>query len=145
MKDEKDISIRIRQTGKKATGNIFTDFFTERSISQDPECIFKQESRSKRILSKNPVLERLESEDDEHEDQENEEETDETLTYSTTLKPMLRDISGALEQRGELRIRRYEKDDDVVWVVRIDRHRARFLDRIFSDFIAFLRRNFNAE
>lgn len=145
MNDEKDISIRIRQTGKKATGNIFTDFLSEHSSSsQDPECIFERESRSERMLGKNLVIERLES-DDEKESQGNEEETDETVTYSTTLKPMMRDITGALERRGELRIRRYERDDDVVWVVHIDRHRARFLDRIFTDFIAFLKHSFNAE
>jgi hypothetical protein len=145
MNDEKDISIRIRQTGKKATGNIFSDFLAERSSSsQDPECIFERESRIERMLDKNLVIERLET-GDKKEGQGNEEETNETLTYSTTLKPMMRDITGALEERGELRIRRYERDNDVVWVVRIDRHRAKFLDRIFTDFIAFLKHSFNAE
>jgi len=144
MNEEKDISIRIRQTGKKSSGTRFTDFFTERSLTEDPDCIFKQESTVERFLKKNPIIERLEHED-EPEDEETEDGSDETLTSSTTLKPLFTDVTGVLEHRGEVKIRRYDRKNEVIWVVQIDRGRAKFLDRVFADFIAFLKRAFNAE
>lgn len=98
MSDEKDISIRIRQSGKKASGNIFTDLFSERTFSQDPECIFRKESASERHLKKNLIIGPAENED-EHDESESEEEDEERLTYSTTLKPLMIDATGALERR----------------------------------------------
>lgn len=102
--------------------------------------MFNQEPSVKQVLRKHPIIQPWISED-EHEDEEN----DERVSYSTTLKPMMRDITGALEQRGELKIDRYERSNAVVWVIRIDKRRAKFLDRILADFIAFLKRAFNAE
>jgi hypothetical protein len=139
--DEKDLRIHIKQAGKKSSGSAFSDLFTQRSSTQGPDCMFNQESSVEQFIRKRPIIEQFIPEDERDES----DETDESLTYSTTLKPMLRDMTGALEQRGELKINRYQRKNEVVWVVRIDNRRAKFLDRIFSEFIAFLKRAVNAE
>ncbi len=140
MTDERDLSIRIKRTSNKRTRSILQDIFTQNAkFPADDECMFENNSQIsfERLLKRNPIVEQHEPEE--------ENEDDEYLTYSETLKPMMRDMTGAFEQRGELKIDRYEGNNEVVWVVRIDNRRARFLDRIFADFIAFLKRAFNAE
>jgi len=141
MTDEKDLSIRIKRTSNKHTRSILQDIFRQHEkFPADDECMFENDSRVsfQRLLKRNRITEQNESEEEEDEDDED------YLTYSETLKPMMRAMTGALEQRGELKIDRYERSNAVVWVVRIDNRRARFLDRIFADFIAFLKRAFNA-
>jgi len=141
MTDERDLSIRIKRTSNKHTRNILHDIFTENEkFPADDECMFENDSWTslKRILKQNPIVQ--------HDESDEEEDGDENyLTYSETLKPMMRDMTGALEQRGELKIERRERNNAVEWIVLIDNHRAKFLDRIFADFIAFLKRAFNAE
>jgi hypothetical protein len=147
MTSEEHVDIRITRTGKKKRSSIVSNVLeTGRGFptADDHDCMY--EDNLERVfqysLRKDPILERLQKE----EETEDEGQPPQTPPiYSQTLKPMLRDVTGAVEQRGQLRIRRYDRGDEVVWVVQIDRHRARFLDRVFSDFIAFLRRYFNAE
>ena len=145
MTNEEHVDIRITRTGKRKTSGILDrilEINEERGFpsSEDHDCMYEDDTERafQYSLKRNPILERLEREDEP-------EEPRREPFYSQTLKPMLRDATGAVEQRGRLRIRRFDRGDEVVWVVQIDRQRARFLDRIFSDFIAFLRRAFNAE
>jgi hypothetical protein len=148
MTNEEHVDIRITRTGNRKTSGILEKILEtqeDRSFPsrEDHDCMYEEDSERafQYSLKRNPILERLEQEEAQDQAQEPREET----VYSQTLKPMLRDATGALEQRGRLRIRRYDRGEEVVWVVQIDRRRARFLDRIFSDFVAFLRRTFNAE
>jgi hypothetical protein len=142
VKEEEHVDIQIRRTGKRKSRSIFDDILRteeEREFpSDDHECMFEHDSERtfEYLLTKNPIVERLGRDENHHQE--------EALTYEDTLKPMLRDAAGALEQRGEVRFRRYQKGSQIVWVVQVDRRRARFLDRIISDFIAFLKRAFNA-
>lgn len=142
MKEEEHVDIQIRRTGKRKSHSIIDDILRteeEREFpSNDHECMFEDDSQRtiQYSLSKNPIIERLHREADQN--------PGEFLTYKHSLKPMLRDAAGALEQRGEVRFRRYERGDQTVWVVQVDRRRAKFLDRIISDFIAFLKQTFNA-
>jgi hypothetical protein len=142
VKEEEHVDIQIRRTGKRAKRSIIDDILRveeERAFPfDDHECMFEQDSERtfEYVLSKNPIVERLGRDEDHH--------REEALTFEHTMKPILRDTAGALEQRGEVRFRRYEKRDQIVWVIQVDRRRARFLDRIISDFIAFLKRTFNA-
>jgi hypothetical protein len=140
--NEEHVDIRITRTGKKKRSNIVGSLL-ETGLGfpaiDDHECMYEDDLERvfQYSLKKNPILERFEKQD--------EAESFTEPVFSQTLKPMTSDVTGAVEQRGRLRIRRYDRGDEVVWVVQIDRLRARFLDRIFSDFIAFLRRTFNAE
>jgi hypothetical protein len=143
--NEEHVDIRITRTGKKKRSNIVGSLL-ETGLGfpaiDDHDCMYEDDLERvfQYSLKKNPILERMQRQD------ETEDEAPFTEpVYSQTLKPMTRDATGAMEQRGRLRIRRYDRGNEVVWVVQIDRLRARFLDRIFSDFIAFLRRTFNAE
>jgi hypothetical protein len=144
MRNEEHVDIRITRTGKRKTSGILDrilEIKEERSfpLREDHDCMYEDDTERafQYSLKKNPILERLEEDEPEEPRRE--------PFYSQTLKPILRDATGAMEQRGKLRIRRFDRGDEVVWVVQIDCERARFLDRIFSDFIAFLRRAFNAE
>jgi hypothetical protein len=139
MTDERDLSIRIKRSSNKHTRNTLHDIFTEK-FPADDECMFENDSWTsfKRLLNRNPIVEHDESDEEEDGDHN-------YLTYSETLKPMMRDMTGALQQRGELKIERRERNNAVEWVVLIDNRRAKYLDRIFADFIAFLKRAFNAE
>jgi hypothetical protein len=141
MTDERDLSIRIKRTSNKHAGSILHDIFMgNEKFPADDECMFENDSWTsfKRLLKRNPIVEHGESDEEEGGDEN-------YLTYSETLKPMMRDMTGALEQRGELKIERRERSNTVEWVVLIDNHRAKYLDRIFADFIGFLKRAFNAE
>jgi hypothetical protein len=144
MTNEEHVDIRITRTGKRKTSSILERILEtqeERGFPsrEDHDCMYEDDSERafQYSLKRNPIIERLAEDEPEEPRRE--------PFYSQTLKPMLRDATGAMEQRGRLRIRRYDRGDEVVWVVQIDSQRARFLDRIFSDFIAFLRRAFNAE
>jgi hypothetical protein len=148
MTSEEHVDIRITRTGKRKTSSILDrilEINEDQSFpsTQEHDCMYEDDSENafQYSLKRNPILERLEQEKAQDQAQEPRSEP----IYSETLEPMLRDVTGAMEQRGRLRIRRYDRGEEVVWVVQIDRQRARFLDRIFSDFIAFLRRAFNAE
>jgi len=142
VREEEHVDIQIRRTGKRKSHSIVDDILRteeEREFpSDDHECMFEHDSERtfEYSLSKNPIVERFGRDEDHH--------REEALTYERTMKPMFRDAAGALEQRGEVRFRRYEKRDQIVWVVQVARRRARFLDRLISDFIAFLKRAFNA-
>jgi hypothetical protein len=138
MTDEERVNISITRTGKKKTSNIVDEVLgtkRERTFPAD-ECMFEENSEKsfEYSLRKNPVAERF-TESEEH---------DSGLTYSQTLRPMLQDMTGAMEQRGELRISRYDRGDEIVWVLQVDRKRAHFLDKTFSDFIAYIKRAFSA-
>jgi hypothetical protein len=146
MTNEERVDIRITRTGKRKTSNILDNILETKEERTFPsnECMFEEDSQRsfEYSLKKNPIIEPLREEEYDRRDARN---FDSGLTYSKTLRPMLRDMTGAVEQRGQLRIRRYDRADEVVWVVQIDRNRAKFLDRTFSDFIAFLKQAFNAE
>jgi hypothetical protein len=144
MTNEEHVDIKITRTGKRKTSSILDkilDINEERSFPtrEDHDCMYEYDSERafQYSLKRNPILERLERDE--------EPEPHREPFYSETLKPMLRDTTGAMEQRGRLRIRGYDRGDEIVWVFQIDRQRARFLDRVFSDFIAFLRRAFSAK
>jgi hypothetical protein len=143
--NEEKIDISITRRGKKVRNDLLQEMLSEKQPSfpqnEDHECMFeeKTERSVEYSLKKNPVVGPWKDED-EHEDSS----PDPDLTYSQTLKPMLTDMTGAMEQRGQMRIRRYDRGDEIVWVVQIDRNRAGFLDKTFANFIAFIRRAFNA-
>lgn len=145
MTNEEHVDIRITRTGKKKTRNILDSVLAVEEkafpLDDDHECMFETEREYEYVLKKNPILERLKRQEPEEEPSHPEA----VPTHSQTLRPVLRDMTEALEQRGEFRIRRYDRGDEVVWVVQIDRQRARFLDRIFTDFIRYLRRALNAD
>ena len=144
MTNDERVDIKITRTGKRKESGIVEDILARNTPFPSDECMFEEDSHRsfENSLKKNPVT--LWKDEDEHDDIDvRNPESD--LTYSQTLKPLLRDMKGALEQRGQLRIRRYDRGDEIVWVVQIDPHRAKFLDRIFMDFVTFLKRTFNAE
>jgi hypothetical protein len=142
MTDEERVNISITRTGKKKTSNIVNEVLgtkRERTFPAD-ECMFEENSERsfEYSLKKDRGVGLWKDED------ELKESDPSGLTYSHTLTPVLKDMTGAMEQRGQLRIRRYDRGDEIVWVVQIDRNRANFLDRTFADFIAFIKRAFNA-
>jgi hypothetical protein len=144
--NEEHVDIRITRTGKKNRSSILSNILETGRFptTDDHECMYEDDLERvfQYSLRKNPILERLEKE----EQHEGEAPFTEPV-YSQTLKPVLGDFAGAAEQRDQLRFRRYPREKEVVWVVQIDRKRARFLDRIFFDLMALLRRAraFNAE
>jgi hypothetical protein len=147
--NEEHVDIRITRTGNRKTSNILERILDAKEdlrfpSNDDHECMYEDDLERvfQYSFRKNPILEHLPKEG---ETEEEGQPPQSPPIYPQTLKPMQRDVTGAVEQRGRLRTRRYDRGDEVVWVVQIDRHRARFLDRIFSDFMAFLRRAFNAE
>ncbi len=146
--NEEHVDIRITRTGKKKTRSILDTILADEAktfpLDDDHECMheYDVERAFQYSLKKNPILERLEPNQEEEREEAHPEAV---LTYSKTLRPMMRDVSGALEQRGQVRIRRFDRGDEIVWLVQVDRRRAKFLDKIFSDFITFLKRAFLAE
>jgi hypothetical protein len=136
MTDERDLSIRIKRTSSKRTGSILDELFASQKFPGDDECMFENNSRVsfERVPKRNPIVEQNEPEEDENEDY---------LTFSQTLKPVMHDVTGTLEQRGQLNIERHEQKNTVTWVIQVDNRRARFLDRIIEDFIARLKRTFS--
>ena len=133
MTDERDLSIRIKRTSNKKTKSILDELFENQKFPQD-ECMFENESqvsfrRVPRVMTQ------------ENESNESEDDND-YVTFRQTLKPMMHDVTGALEQRGQLNIERREQKNTVTWTIQVDNRRARFLDRIVEDFMAFLKRTF---
>jgi hypothetical protein len=130
MTDERDISIRIKRTSKNS-GSLLDELFDNtRKFPADEECMFENESQVS--FQRMPKARNADDESDEN-----------YLTFSQTLKPMLHDITGAIEQRGQLNIERHEQKNSVTWIIQVNNRRARFLDRIIEDFIARLKRTFS--
>ena len=131
MTDERDLSIRIKRTSKNS-GSLLDELFgNNRKFPADDECMFENESQ----VSFERVPSRIQS-------QYGVEGENDYVTFRKTLKPMLHDVTGAVEQRGQLKIERHEQRNSVTWVIQVDNRRARFLDRIIEDFMAFLKRTF---
>jgi len=152
MTNEEHVDIRITRTGKRKTSSILEKILEAQGeqtfpSTEDHDCMFEDSSERafQYSLKRNPILERLKQEETQEEIQDDEQEPRLEPVYSQTLKPMLQDVIGAFEQKRRLRIRRYDRGEEVVWVVQIDRQRARLLDCVFSDFIGFLRRSFSPE
>jgi hypothetical protein len=132
MTDERDLNIRIKRTSKNS-GSLLDELFgNNRKFPADDECMFENESQ----VSFERVPSRIQSQGDV-------EDENEYVTFRKTLKPMLHDVTGAVEQRGQLNIERHEQKNTVTWIIQVDRRRARFLDRILEDFMAFLKRSFS--
>jgi len=137
MTNEEQVDIRITRTGKRKDNSVVEKILTDDRPFPTDGCMFEEDSRRsfESWVKKSPV-ELWKDEDQRY---------GSDLTYSQTLKPLLHDMQGVLQQRGQVRIRRYDKANEIVWVIQVDPHRAKFLDRIFMDFFAFLKRAFNAE
>lgn len=132
MTDERDLSIRIKRSSKNS-GSLLDELFgNSRKFPADDECMFENESQVsfERVPRRNPSPESVEDEND-------------YVTFRKTLKPMLHDVTGAIEERGQLNIERHEQKNTVTWIIQVDNRRARFLDRILEDFMAFLKRSFS--
>ena len=134
MTDERDLSIRIKRTSNKKTKSILDELFENQKFPQD-ECMFENESQVS--FRRVPRVMTQENESDESEDD------NDYVTFRQTLKPMMHDVTGTLEPRGKLNIERREEKNTVTWVIQVDNRRARFLDRIVEDFMAFLKRAFS--